>query len=212
LGDYISFYGFMVYYLAGLKSSLSSRESNVSEGGTTKLVLSGYSYGSMLASHLPALETVLKLFVPSSQGLATHEIKLATDHLSRGSGSQAAGSSAVSPSVAYLLVSPILPPASFFTAFSLLGQNRRLDTVLLGTAIQSGTPAETLTAHPSLAVYGSSDGFTSATKLRDWAAQLAEAQDSRFCSHEIDGAGHFWHEDGAELQLRRTIREWLATL
>jgi pimeloyl-ACP methyl ester carboxylesterase len=202
----------MIYYLAGLESNISSRESNVSENGTTKLVLAGYSYGSMLASHLPPVETVLKLFAPSAQGTATQEIKLAADRLSRGNGSQEARQNVASPSVAYLLVSPILPPASFFTALSLLGQNRRLDTVLLGIPIQSGTPSENLTTHPSLAVYGNSDGFTSARKLRDWAAQLAESRDSQFCSHEINGAGHFWHEDGVELQLRRTIREWLATL
>lgn len=79
LADYVSFYGFMFYFLNALKAGVSpsqrqrpnqSQTSPVDVGDdesgkthtTLDIILSGYSYGSMIASHVPTVDTVLKLF------------------------------------------------------------------------------------------------------------------------------------------------------
>ena len=101
---------------------------------------------------------------------------------------------------AWLLVSPLLPPSSLI-AFS------------LGRGQQQKEEVQTkLSGHTSLAVYGGSDLFTSASKLRPWAQNMATRPDSRFTYVEVEGAGHFWHEEGAEKKLRIALREWMRRL
>ena len=63
-----------------------------------------------------------------------------------------------------------------------------------------------------MAVFGSSDIFTSAKKLRSWAQSISARPNSSFQFVEIDGAGHFWHEDGVEKRLRLAVREWIRGL
>lgn len=212
----------MMYYLHGLYSSYSDSRSAPS-GGSPKLILAGYSYGSMLTSYLPSMESVLGLFASTAGKAATQEIVSSASQLSESSSMRGSPSptgelsrkstdvpSVICPSVSYLLVSPILPPVSFFTAFSLLTSGSSLDTVLQGTEIKSVRPADNLTAHRSLAIYGNDDSFTSARKLRNWSAELAEAENSRFEYREVDGAGHFWQEEDTESEMRRAIREWIS--
>jgi pimeloyl-ACP methyl ester carboxylesterase len=69
-----------------------------------------------------------------------------------------------------------------------------------------------LTEHPTLAIYGDKDVFTSPRKLRRWAEQLANVNDSRFTFAEITGAGHFWHENRAEARMKDAIRYWVEDL
>lgn len=319
LADYVSFYGFMIYYLHGLElssptakssqiessdvplspiqSSIQSPPPHIEEGRIrlcSHIVLGGYSYGSLIASHLPPVSNILSLFSSASKGSAEAEIRLRASHLSirwnrrkqsnsnrptrdrslkasgalrRGASQSIAvggqeseeGSRRVSresrrsldfegirrsidksrkrftsrhesseedmtqevekvvheevsePDIRYLLISPLLPPisklASMFSRISFSGRSK------LHTAHDSPLlkcePEKQLTSHPTLAVYGNKDFFTSHKKLRKWVESLASQQGSKFRFVEVDGAGHFWHEDGAEKQMKAAVREWI---
>ena len=101
---------------------------------------------------------------------------------------------------AYLLISPLLPPISSLTALSFSQASTNTDKEELQVR---------LSTNPSLAVFGSSDIFTSAKKLRSWAQSISTRPNSSFQFVEIDCAGHFWHEDGVEKRLRLAVREWI---
>ncbi|KAF2254556.1 hypothetical protein BU26DRAFT_514441 [Trematosphaeria pertusa] len=105
------------------------------------------------------------------------------------------------PDVKYLLISPLMPPVSTLAA------------PVLGYKFWNkshGVCQEVVAKHVSLAIFGDHDIFTSAKKVRDWAERLKSESGSRFSSVEIAGAGHFWHEHGAEEKLRTALREWEA--
>ena len=109
------------------------------------------------------------------------------------------------PKTFYLLISPLRPPiSSFMTIFS---KARHRSVNLEG----HNTPDadSNLTAKPTLAVYGDEDFFTSQKRLRKWVEDLAGKPSSSFQFREIAGAGHFWQEEGAEVQLRTSIRFWV---
>ena len=274
-----------------------------------RLVLAGYSYGSMIASHLPPIDVVLNMFRTPPRDSAEAEIGLRASTLARlrnkdvqsrrrnerqdrgrtslrvsdachpsshpvsvgGFESESAsrrisressrrsidvgvrqsidrvrekfasrhGASyddasapaetattvpdiqLVAPEVCYLLVSPLLPPvASFTTMFSSLSYTAKKQSssaaaeardVLPATASSIPTSGE-LVSHPSCAVYGDKDTFTSRRKLRKWAEHLKETPDSRFDFFEVAGAGHFWQEKDAMDRLKSSVREWLGSL
>lgn len=114
------------------------------------------------------------------------------------------------PQTYYLLISPLLPPISMFaTMFSKLGSKDSENKPLShkGGTHGHGTD-EKLCRHPTLAIYGDKDFFTSQRKLRKWAEHLASSLESTFQSKEISGAGHFWHEEGVEEQMREAVRVW----
>lgn len=85
---------------------------------------------------------------------------------------------------------------------------------------QNTTSPSTLTANPTLAIYGTQDFFSSHRKLRAWAEDLAARPNSQFRFREVQGAGHFWQEQGqegegeggVERELRRGVREWVLGL
>lgn len=101
---------------------------------------------------------------------------------------------------AYLLISPLLPPIS--------------SLISIGTSSDSEKEElqTRLSKHPSLAVFGSKDMFTSAKKLRSWAQQISTKPGSAFQFVEINGAGHFWHEEGVQKRLELALREWIRGL
>lgn len=83
---------------------------------------------------------------------------------------------------AYLLISP-------------------LQGIITHLATMSRTPGDgaaeaKLRQNPTLAVYGDGDVFVPAGKLRAWTARMEGAERSRFRGNEIEGAGHFWIEEG----------------
>jgi pimeloyl-ACP methyl ester carboxylesterase len=105
------------------------------------------------------------------------------------------------PVTCYLLISPLLPPVSMLaTMFTKINGSRSENAPDIEDKFQR---------HPTLAIYGDRDFFTSYKKLRRWAAQYTAEPDSLFTCREISGAGHFWHEDGADAQMRKAIRDWL---
>jgi hypothetical protein len=66
--------------------------------------------------------------------------------------------------------------------------------------------------HPSCAVYGDRDTFTSQKKLRKWAEGLKQRPNSQFQFFEIDSAGHFWQENNAAERMRGSIEQWLGAI
>ncbi|KAJ5564993.1 hypothetical protein N7513_001235 [Penicillium frequentans] len=219
LGDYTSFYGFMLYYLNALKSVQGFSEGDQDRG--IDLILGGYSYGSMIASNVPTLDVMIDLFRP---GLGTGSVSPGTpiNRIFREARKIAAatipGSVATrvedrddeglraSTLISYLLVSPLLPPvSSFLTAFTTLSVN----VGDRSAQARPARPADQLSAHRTLALFGDDDTFTSVGKLRRWSAELSRMPHSQFRGCEIEGAGHFWREDGVEQEAREILREWL---
>ncbi|PGH10314.1 hypothetical protein GX51_00071 [Blastomyces parvus] len=98
LSDYVTVYGFLLYYLLGIDPE-SIREplaesgnhqtppvpdTQQTTGGSERLeiILAGYSYGSMIASHLPPVEVVLRLFASPAAGSSIAEILHQAEDLS----------------------------------------------------------------------------------------------------------------------------------
>ena len=106
LSDYISFAGCFIYYLNNLDPSTPCHalEASQSRSDTTLspiqssinkplecfdaldtnmvLILGGYSYGSMICTHLPNTETIVRRFASVISGSAEAEIRLRALHLS----------------------------------------------------------------------------------------------------------------------------------
>lgn len=292
--DYFSFAGFFVHYIESLRncgphtllpmtpdtmlSSVPSPPQSKKFAGM-KLILGGYSYGSLITTLLPPIESILARFSKVDKGTAAAEIRLRaislaaqwnkdallyheaqqarklglhenlrasaramavivggeesepgsrrTSHESRKSLDAVRRSmdrsrrkllrqhsSEISeyklvveslvpveiptPQTYYLLISFLQPPISMFaTMFSNL---------------RSGYLAEReakFVDHPTLLVYGDKDLFASQRKLRRWAENLKSKPSSLFRFAEVTGAGHFWREEGVEIQMRGCIREWI---
>jgi pimeloyl-ACP methyl ester carboxylesterase len=106
------------------------------------------------------------------------------------------------PEIRYLLISPLTPPISTVLA-PVLG-HKFWSKARGGEAVVG--------KHATLVIYGDSDMFTSAKRIREWSEQLTEAQGSRFSSVEVAGAGHFWVESGVEEKLRAALAGWECTI
>ncbi|KAL6716530.1 hypothetical protein ACLMJK_006097 [Lecanora helva] len=124
--------------------------------------------------------------VASSSGTATEENSTATST-----------TTTPEPRTCYLLISPPLPPVSIF-----LSMHSR----------PASECEHKLVSNETLAVYGDSDFFTSQKKYRRWAEGIEGLEGSRFRGMEVEGAGHFWREDGAAQEMGRRIREWVKRL
>lgn len=79
--------------------------------------------------------------------------------------------------------------------------------------LQDETAAEAkLAANPTLAVFGTKDGFTSVAKYRDWAARSETVEGTMFRAVEVDGAGHFYVEEGVAMVLRDAVADFASDL
>ena len=112
--------------------------------------------------------------------------------------------------VAYILISPLLPPiAGFTTMFSKLCFTGK------GNAKKatSSPPEEfdELTTHPSICIYGSKDAFTSDRKLQRWTDQLGSKEGSRFVAVRTT-SGHFWQDVEEIVRLQHALIDWLREL
>ena len=311
LSDYVSFAGCFIYYLNSLEpptpfpvlehsrsqsdTTLSPIQSSINiptdrfdaVNSSMVLILGGYSYGSMICTHLPSTETIVQRFASVVKGSAEAEIRLRALHLSTQWNKEArlmnetrrgrslripeslqdpsrsismggdesepgtrrpsreskrsldhirrsmdhskkrlgirnhssteitmspaleerTGPEISRPTTYYLLISPLLPPVSMFaTMFSKLKAHQQGS--LEDSAVANTHVKDKLTSCTTLAIYGDKDFFTSQKKVRKWAEHLAGAAESRFRFREIGGAGHFWHEQGVEGQMRSAIRDW----
>jgi alpha/beta superfamily hydrolase len=105
--------------------------------------------------------------------------------------------------IAYLLVSPLLPPISAFTT---------LPFGLNALRAHSEETLQKFSANSSLAIFGSDDMFTSGRKLRSWAQAIGNRPSSQFRFVEVEGAGHFWRSHLVQKSLKIAIREWIQSL
>ncbi|WPG97521.1 Hypothetical protein R9X50_00029800 [Acrodontium crateriforme] len=123
-------------------------------------------------------------------------------------------------STRYLLISPVLfpfthtlcPPGA--SMFSSTTATRR------GHHQSDGPVGAQFLSHPTLAIFGSADGFTSNKRLQGWAQRQvsdstskASGQDEREARFEwamIEHAGHFWREAGVMRRLQEQIMRWKA--
>lgn len=220
----------MLLYLDSLKLGANEPNSDDSFPGI-QLILGGYSYGSLIASHLPGVEAVVGLFRHAASGSAPYEIATLAEEVSRSSEERlhlraepptasrtprvdTDGFDRISGStISYLLMSPLLPPLSnLLTIFSELSLDVEAETPAQGKQIPCPKPDTQLCRHRTLAIYGNQDGFTSAKKLRKWSDELSRMPQSQYQHREIDRAGHFWREDGVEKQARMELQDWLKGL
>ncbi|KAI9840742.1 MAG: hypothetical protein M1838_003926 [Thelocarpon superellum] len=308
--DYMSFAGFFMHYLHLIGSSSASfqtrrhvsdatlspipsntilpTEKMVISKHTTVLILGGYSYGSMIATSLPPIKSIVARFADGQTGTTEAEITLRAARLAhqwgneqrqkamaswartrrpngpgshrssphmlfvmggeesepgsrrtsrdtrrsldsirksfdfsrerrnykRGdsSGSEGRGSQedeaprmmTPSPTTAFLLISPLLPPISTLATF-FTDPARSFNQE--PAAVQSR-----LTTHATLALYGTRDTFTSLKKLHKWSLELSNTTGSRFSSAEVPGAGHFWSEEDVEERFRESVGQFAERL
>jgi hypothetical protein len=106
------------------------------------------------------------------------------------------------PEVRYLFISPITPPMSALAAPALTSR------FVFWNRLPSGT--DVFAKHDTLMVFGNQDIFSSVKKVRDWVGRMVqeEGTGTRFQSCEVAGAGHFWHEEGVERELRGALARW----
>jgi hypothetical protein len=123
------------------------------------------------------------------------------------------GAGMVAPDIAYLLVSPILPPISGFTTMFGKPTFERRDMQTQKVTVKDSTSKdEKFEQHPTCVIYGTKDGFTSSQKVKKWAGGLREKAGASFQSSEVEGAGHFWTEEGAPQHLQTSIGRWISSL
>jgi hypothetical protein len=179
-----------------------------------RLILGGYSYGSLIASHLPTLDVMLDLFhspTRSENSRPISEIKKTAIQLSTSSLEHLQKSPTEDPdfhvltTISYLLVSPLLPPVSnLLTSFTTL--SLKVQGSSQSQTLSCPNPADQLSTHRSLALAGSLDSFVSASKLEKWSDEIAHMPGSQFQFRMIDGADHFWRENE---RARLVLRVWL---
>jgi pimeloyl-ACP methyl ester carboxylesterase len=107
------------------------------------------------------------------------------------------------PEVRYLLISPLTPPLSTLAAPALGYKS--------WSKSKDGYQ-DVIGKHPTLAVYGDQDIFTSAKKIREWSEQVKVRPGSMFTSVEVTSAGHFWVERDVEVKLRTALKDWESSI
>lgn len=163
------------------------------------LILGGYSYGSMIATHVPPVADLVREIDPGTAaavqirslaaGLAQgHEEVEAADSPRQ----QSPSLSAADVGTGYLLVSPLVPPVSWMAAVS---ASKRPDG---------------LGHHSLLAVFGDSDVFSPVARLRKWVTDVATRSHASVRWEEVPGAGHFWREAGTLGRLMEAVDRWVS--
>ncbi|KAH8160104.1 hypothetical protein CIB48_g8143 [Xylaria polymorpha] len=77
--DYISVVGFLAYYVHHLDPSRFAQPTNRHELPT--MLLAGYSYGALVTTRLPSLDTILAYFTTPAIHTAEADIRLRAQHL-----------------------------------------------------------------------------------------------------------------------------------
>lgn len=118
------------------------------------------------------------------------------------------GNDPILPRIAYILLSPLLPPiAGFTTMFSKLhfvGRNGRSNMAAAASSVEFGE----LTTNPCICIYGSKDAFTSDRRLQRWTEGLCSRSGSHFVAIRT-GSGHFWQDSDGIVRLQRGLVDWL---
>ncbi|TGJ81702.1 hypothetical protein E0Z10_g7063 [Xylaria hypoxylon] len=87
--DYVSVVGFLAYYAHHLDPSPSAHRANRHHLPT--MLLAGYSYGAMVTTRLPPLDTILGYFATPAVHTAEADIRLRAQHLAEAQNSQPFG-------------------------------------------------------------------------------------------------------------------------
>lgn len=212
-GDFGAVVGFMAWYLHFLTGR--RRQDDGGEGGGVEWLLEGYSYGGLVLARLPSVEEMIARVGGVEVGSAAAEIVVkARAQAEKQSGCEIMaveqdGLQAL-PKVSlvrYLLVSPVLLPFTNMlcppgASTSILSFRRQVNG-------SGGTAAEMLLRCPTLAIFGSSDGFTSSRRLKAWSEAQCAKSTSSFQWSEVDRAGHFWREEGVMQELQERVAEWV---
>ena len=115
--------------------------------------------------------------------------------------------------VAYLIISPVLPPVAGLTTMFSKPTFERNDPLTGKLVLKDKSPKdEKFGTSSTCLIYGTKDMFTSSKKVEKWAQDMSSRAGHRFCSNEIEGAGHFWTEENAPQRLQSIIATWLSTL
>ena len=212
-----------------------SKEANSNRGipsyyaicNATQLILAGYSYGAMIASNLPSLDVVLEIFRSPTFGSVVRDVcELASSSAKRireittsiPAGPEKVLSrtgltdpGAVPVEVGYLLVSPLVQPVRSFTSCS--NPSFAPKTDVHRDAVHA---AKLMRKHgtdmynrPICVVYGDKDGFDLFGGLRKWTQALRVKAHHVPMICRIEGAGHFFLEEGSADKLCGHVTEWV---
>ena len=106
----------------------------------------------------------------------------------------------------YLVISPVLLP--FTQMLCPPGPPSLVSGLRRSTAADSSAGTMFL-QNPTLAIFGSTDGFTSSRRLKAWSQKMSKEASSSFEWHQVDGAGHFWREAGVMQALQQKVATWV---
>ncbi|KAK7417829.1 hypothetical protein QQX98_004303 [Neonectria punicea] len=106
----------------------------------------------------------------------------------------------ITPTTAYLLVSPLQGLVTHLATMSLVPS-----VLVKNKDPQHAEAEEKLVRNPTLAVFGDTDVFVAAQKLRGWSKRLEGRPGSKFQAHEVSSAGHFWVEEGVLNRMRDEV-------
>ena len=193
----------------------------------TQLILAGYSYGAMIASNLPPLDTVLDIFRrPTFDSVVRDVCELASSSAARireTTTSTPAGpekvlsrtgltdAGAVPVEIGYLLVSPLVQPVRSFTSCSNPSFAPKTDVSqdAVKAAKQLRKHGADMYNHPICVVYGDKDGFDLFGGLRKWTEALVDNAHHTPMICPIEGAGHFFLEVGSIAKLCGHVTKWV---
>ncbi|KAF1990441.1 hypothetical protein K402DRAFT_410453 [Aulographum hederae CBS 113979] len=240
--DYESVVGVLVGYIGGLRAfggedkgesrgraAEKERSAEKTSERTVHLILAGYSYGSLITTHLPPTPQILSRFANPAEGTAAAEIW--ARHGSHGHNCDDGDEDQIGDEEDkdtpqkeekkidgfgtevrvksyYLLVSPLLPPISSLATMALWSVFSS-SSLSVSASKKHDDPFQKMRENPSFAVFGDHDSFTSIKKLRHWATRLEEESGGLFGFAIAEGGGHFWREEGAVSVLREGLKGWV---
>ena len=120
--------------------------------------------------------------------------------------SPARGNDSLTITTRYLVISPVLLP--FTQTLCPPGPPSWIPSFRKRTT-EDAKAGVLFLDNPTLAIFGSTDVFTSSRRLRGWAQNMSSESKSAFEWAEIEGAGHFWNEAGVMQKMQETIFAWV---
>lgn len=187
IADYKSMLGCMVTYLATVAGGRTPSHQPLD----VEMVLAGYSYGSMIMSQVGDVSEALAAFTSPAPGSAAEGIsRLAREAAQKTLAEEDIASvpapldklPAVKP--AYLLVSPLLPPISGMLGLSLPSVPKGIKNLFRSKEAAEVDDAHSMDSplflrHPTFAIFGSDESFTSPKKLSSWGERMSAASPVR---------------------------------
>lgn len=201
IADYASCAVFLMYFVYYSRLSGSKEESGWRDAPLTlNFIAGGYSYGSLVASHLPSgadlLAQQLDMFRAEGDdklsALAMNMAGVAARRPNTGVHAEHGEEGLVRVKTSYLLISPLLSPTTFLLA------------PFVANARSTAENEAHFREHQTLAVFGTDDMFTSSKRLEKWAEQMGME------SVVVEGASHFWHTLAHSRRLQQSIGTWVS--